>query len=45
MKKMMLDLDELEVESFDTSERGPDGSLAAWSDDSVCPTVTSNRCY
>jgi hypothetical protein len=45
MNKMPLDLDELEVESFDTSDRGTEGSLAGWSDDSVCPTVTSNRCY
>lgn len=47
MKTKTLDLDELEVESFDTSETGAaQGYLGGgWSDDSVCPTVTSNRCY
>ena len=48
MNKLTLDLDELRVDSFDTThldeENGTVQAFSAWSDDSVCPTVgPSNR--
>ncbi|HEX2076489.1 MAG TPA: hypothetical protein VHG08_02235 [Longimicrobium sp.] len=48
MKKLTLNLDELEVVSFDTSRLTKDNGTVqgyewAWSDDSVCPTVTPGR--
>ncbi|HEU0298587.1 MAG TPA: hypothetical protein VFR37_04015 [Longimicrobium sp.] len=48
MKKLTLDLDALEVVSFDTSRPAKDNGTVrgyewAWSDDSVCPTVSPSR--
>ena len=53
MKKLTLELDELKVESFETSvpatERGTvQGFDESWSDNSVCPGVTERGqkgCY
>ncbi len=49
MRKLTLNLDELAVDSFDTSvsdrETGTvKGHDYGWSDDSICPTVTYGRC-
>ncbi|HKP74380.1 MAG TPA: hypothetical protein VJT67_02500 [Longimicrobiaceae bacterium] len=47
MNKLTLDLDELRVDSFETTkledERGTVQAFSAWSDDSVCPTVNPSR--
>ena len=47
MNKLRLDLDELRVDSFDTTqiedENGTVQGFSAWSDDSVCPTVNPSR--
>ena len=43
MKKLSLNLDALEVTSFDVVAPAEEKATArawAWSDDSVCPTVT-----
>ena len=50
MKKVALDLDELEVDSFEVTERVQESGTmkAAWSDDSVCPTTGPSErrfCY
>jgi hypothetical protein len=51
MKKLRLDVDDLEVASFPITDREQeDGTVKAhgWSDDSICPTTTpsENRsCY
>lgn len=51
MKKLTLDLDELEVRSFEVADRAKENGTArewGWSDDSICPTTTpsENRsCY
>lgn len=53
MNKLVLNLEQLEVDSFETERRaredGPvQGPRRAWSDDSVCPTTApSDRrfCY
>ncbi|HET7234092.1 MAG TPA: hypothetical protein VFJ16_29030 [Longimicrobium sp.] len=49
MKKLTLDLDELNVDSFTTLERTRvKGTVLAftegWSDASVCPTTTPTDC-
>lgn len=42
MKKLSLNVDELEVTSFDVVAPGEEKATArfGWSDESVCPTVT-----
>jgi hypothetical protein len=50
MKKLTLNLDELQVASFETAERLHENGTAqrAWSDDSVCPTTGPSErrpCY
>ena len=50
MKKLTLDLEELTVDSFEIApseqEKGTVRGNWAWSDESVCPTVTDRgpRC-
>lgn len=50
MKKLTLDVEELTVDSFDTSLCAPDegtvrGYSGGWSCDSICPTVSDpERC-
>ena len=47
MNKLTLDLDELRIESFDTTqqeeENGTERGFFAWSDESVCPTTAPSR--
>ncbi len=47
MNKLTLDLDELRVDSFETTELGDEKGtvqgFSGWSDDSVCPTVGPSR--
>lgn len=41
MKKLMLDLDALNVDSFATTPAEHVRAMRAWSDDSVCPGTTT----
>lgn len=41
MKKLMLDLAALTVDSFSTTSTEHVRALRAWSDDSVCPGTTT----
>ena len=48
MKKLTLDLDELNVDSFEIAGREPEsgtveGYFWAWSENSVCPTTDPSR--
>ncbi|HEX6371599.1 MAG TPA: hypothetical protein VF006_21950 [Longimicrobium sp.] len=45
MKKLTLNPEALEVESFQTAERGGENGTArdAWSDESVCPTTAPSE--
>ena len=46
MNKLTLDLDELRVDSFETTRADDESKAArdwAWSDDSVCPTTGPSR--
>jgi hypothetical protein len=50
MKKPTMNPDELEVDSFEVTERDEENGTArhAWSDDSVCPTTSPSErrfCY
>ncbi|HEX6371600.1 MAG TPA: hypothetical protein VF006_21955 [Longimicrobium sp.] len=50
MKKLTLNLEELDVESFQTAARDRENGTArdAWSDDSICPTTAPSErrpCY
>ena len=53
MKKLTLNLDELQVDSFEITQRGRENGtvrahLWAWSDESVCPTTAPSErrpCY
>jgi hypothetical protein len=50
MKKLTLNLEQLEVDSFETAQRTRENGTAqrAWSDDSVCPTTAPSErrpCY
>jgi len=47
MKKLTLNLDELQVDSFEIARERDTGTVAgydwAWSDDSVCPTTAPSE--
>jgi hypothetical protein len=45
MKQLTLNLEQLQVDSFETAPRARDNGTAqhAWSDDSVCPTTAPSE--
>ena len=50
MKKLTLDVEALDVESFETARHVRENGTAqrAWSDDSICPTTAPSErrpCY
>ena len=50
MKKLTLDVEELEVSSFETADHIAENGTAqhAWSDESICPTTAPSErryCY